>query len=84
MAWARDNGCVVFTHDLDFSMLLALTHASGPSVLQVRTQDVMPEAIGELVLQALDAHHDALELGAIVTVDKENSRVRILPIGRGR
>ena len=25
MAWARDNGHVVFTHDLDFGTLLALT-----------------------------------------------------------
>jgi uncharacterized protein (DUF433 family) len=25
MAWARENGYVVFTHDLDFGMLLALT-----------------------------------------------------------
>jgi predicted nuclease of predicted toxin-antitoxin system len=27
MAWARDGGYVVFTHDLDFSALLAATEA---------------------------------------------------------
>ena len=42
MAWARDNAFVVFSHDLDFSALLAATQAVGPSVVQVRTQDVMP------------------------------------------
>ncbi len=26
MDWARTNGYVVFTHDLDFGTLLALTH----------------------------------------------------------
>jgi predicted nuclease of predicted toxin-antitoxin system len=36
MAWALGNGYVVFTHDLDFGTMLALTHAAGPSVLQVR------------------------------------------------
>jgi hypothetical protein len=32
MAWARANGHVVFTHDLDFGTTLALTHAADPSV----------------------------------------------------
>ena len=31
MAWAREHGFVVFTHDLDFGHLLALTHAAGMS-----------------------------------------------------
>ena len=34
--YAREHGYVVFTHDLDFGTLLALTRAAGPSVLQVR------------------------------------------------
>ena len=40
MAWASAHGHVVFTHDLDFGTALALTHADGPSVIQVRTQRV--------------------------------------------
>lgn len=46
MEWARRAGHVVVTHDLDFSALLAATEATGPSVIQVRTQDVLPDAIG--------------------------------------
>ena len=42
MAWAREHRHVVFTHDLDFGTLLALTRASGPSVVQVRTQYFRP------------------------------------------
>jgi predicted nuclease of predicted toxin-antitoxin system len=30
MVWAREHGRVVFTHDLDFGTLLALTQAEGP------------------------------------------------------
>ena len=48
MAWAVENGDVVFTHDLDFGTTLALTHATGPSVLQVRGQNVLPEHLGPL------------------------------------
>ncbi len=39
MNWDRSNKHVVFTHDLDFGTMLALTHAAGPSVLQVRGKD---------------------------------------------
>jgi predicted nuclease of predicted toxin-antitoxin system len=39
---AASNGLVVFTHDLDFGMLLAARKSRGPSVLQVRTLDVLP------------------------------------------
>ena len=34
MAYARDHGLVVVTHDLDFGAILAATHAHGPSVVQ--------------------------------------------------
>src|SRR6266446_4828647 len=44
MAWSRDRGFVAITHDLDFSAILATTEAVGPSVVQVRTQDVLPDA----------------------------------------
>jgi predicted nuclease of predicted toxin-antitoxin system len=36
MSWARDHKLVVFTNDLDFGQLLALTNASSPSVVLLR------------------------------------------------
>ncbi|GEM_PF-404880 len=39
MAWARENDFVVFSHDLDFSALLAATQAIGPSVVPRRWYD---------------------------------------------
>jgi predicted nuclease of predicted toxin-antitoxin system len=80
MAWARDKGYLVFTHDLDFSALLAATQGLGPSVLQVRTQNVLPEAIGDLVLDSLKRFRSELEKGAIITIDPSRARVRILPL----
>jgi predicted nuclease of predicted toxin-antitoxin system len=82
MAWARDHGFVVITHDLDFSALLASTEAAGPSVLQVRTQDVLPDAIGSDVVRVLRDHRAALDQGAIVSIDQLTARVRVLPIQR--
>ncbi len=80
MAWALTNGHVVFTHDLDFGTMLALTHASGPSVVQVRSQSVLPEDIGPVVIAALRQHDAALAAGALVVVEPKKSRVRVLPL----
>ena len=82
MKWADDHGCAVFTHDLDFTTLLAITGADGSSVIQLRSQDVLPDAVGAQVVSVLRAHASALQGGAIVTVDLISSRVRLLPIRR--
>jgi len=80
MAWARANLHAVFTHDLDFGTLLALTHANGPSVFQVHGQNILPDHMGSLVIAALRQHQAALIAGALVVVDEKKSRVRILPL----
>src|SRR5947209_14873925 len=81
MAWALANGYVVFTHDLDFGTMLALTHATGPSVVQVRGQDVLPDAIESVVVAAIRLYEADLAAGALVVIDVGKSRVRVLPIG---
>ena len=80
MAWARSNSHVVFTHDLDFGTMLALTHASGPSVIQVRSQNVLPDHMGPIVVAALKQSETELAVGALVVVDESKMRVRTLPI----
>jgi predicted nuclease of predicted toxin-antitoxin system len=80
MQWARDNGCVVFTHDLDSGIILAHCKDGRPSVVQIRAQDVSPAHLGPLLVAALRAHCEALESGALLTIDEAKSRVRILPM----
>ncbi len=80
LRWAREKNCIVLTHDLDFGVLLSMTAKAGPSVIQVRTQDVTPEATGSLVLAALNKHKEALERGALLSIQGQTSRVRVLPI----
>jgi predicted nuclease of predicted toxin-antitoxin system len=79
LEYAATHGFVLFTHDLDFGMLLAARSAKAPSVIQVRTQDVLPEAIGETVVRAIDAARANLQAGALVSVDLGGHRVRLLP-----
>src|SRR5262245_34163834 len=66
MDWAQTNGYVVCTRDLDFGKILALTHATGPSLLQLRGKDVSPQRIGPQVIEALRQYATALATGAIV------------------
>jgi predicted nuclease of predicted toxin-antitoxin system len=79
MSFARENGYIVFTHDLDFGVLLALTQAESPSVIQVRTQDVFPDVLGDTLVKVFKEHEAVLEKGALLTIDDGKSRVRILP-----
>jgi predicted nuclease of predicted toxin-antitoxin system len=80
MDWARTNSYVVFTHDLDFGTLLALTYARGPSVIQVRAQDIMPATLGDRVVSIVRQYESILERGVLITIDETKARVRILPI----
>lgn len=79
MAWARQHNYVVFTRDLDFGMLLAMTFADGPSVIQVRAKDIMPRSLGNMLMAVLREHQSVIEKGALLTVTEDRTRVRILP-----
>jgi len=80
MAFARVNGYVVLTHDLDFSAILAATHGLKPSVVQIRSGDVSPDTIGKLVVDALQQMKADLNDGALLTIDTHRTRLRVLPL----
>ena len=80
MKWAHENDHIVFTNDLDFGAILANTRATAPSVIQVRAQDVSPEHLSELVARALRQHEEALQQGALISIDEARLRSRILPL----
>jgi predicted nuclease of predicted toxin-antitoxin system len=79
-AWAKNNGAVIFTNDLDFSAILAASQANAPSVLQLRTQDLLPDRVADLVISVLRQFETELASGALVSVDTAKARVRILPL----
>jgi len=80
MAFAKDKGYVVLTHDLDFGAILAATHGEKPSVAQIRAEDVSPDTIGRLVINALRQMTTELEEGALLTIDPNRIRLRVLPL----
>ncbi|MFZ0616675.1 MAG: DUF5615 family PIN-like protein [Chthoniobacterales bacterium] len=80
MAWAREHGYVVFTHDLDFGALLHATGAVAPSVIQFREDDVRPEILGSQALLALVQAKAEIEAGALITIDLRRMRITSLPL----
>lgn len=80
MAFAKANGYVVLTHDLDFSAILAATHGEKLSVVQIRAEDVSPDAIDKPVSDALLQMTAELEEGALLTIDPNRTRLRLLPL----
>ncbi|MBX3695919.1 MAG: DUF5615 family PIN-like protein [Steroidobacteraceae bacterium] len=80
MAYAAENGFVVLTQDLDFSAILAATHGEKPSVVQIRSEDLDPDAIGPQVIAALRQLAEPLEAGALVSVEPQRIRSRLLPL----
>ncbi len=79
-AWARANNYVVLTCDLDFGRLLAISRAQGPSTVLLRLQDLDWERYGDLVVGEIASHERALVSGAMLVIDANRSRVRLLPL----
>lgn len=80
LAYARANDMIVLTHDLDFSAILAATQGGKPSVVQIRAEDINTEAIGQRIVGALRQMANELEEGALLTVDPNRTRLRVLPL----
>ena len=73
---------VILTADLDFSTILARSSNSQPSVIQLRFDQLDPDAAGPSVLNALKQFNDELQRGALVTIDINRNRIRLLPLIR--
>ena len=78
----RANHFVPLTHDLDFSAILAAGAEAGPSVVQLRMQDLLSERALAVIVTAVNAHADVIERGALMSIDESGARVRILPFRR--
>jgi predicted nuclease of predicted toxin-antitoxin system len=80
MLWADENGHIVITSDLDFSAILAATQRRRPSVLQIRSDVLTPQAIGGMVLHAIEQTREELAAGALISIEPQRARLRILPL----
>ncbi len=83
MAWASDHDQIVqivLSANLDFGAILPATQGTRPSVVQVRGDNLSPRAVGGAVSAAIRQTEAELRQGALVPVDAEHARLRMLPI----
>jgi predicted nuclease of predicted toxin-antitoxin system len=79
-ALAAKNDYIVVTHDLDFGAILAVTHGRKPSDVQIRADNITADAIGEKVIAAHLQMEKPLKAGALLTIDTNRNRMRLLPL----
>jgi predicted nuclease of predicted toxin-antitoxin system len=78
--FANKYNYAILTHDLDFSTMLAVRHLNKPSLIQLRTGDISPDSAVPLVIDALRQASAEIEMGAILTIELNKARLRILPL----
>ena len=78
--YAKSNGYMIFTHDLDFGTILAATNAEYPSIIQIRVQDVAPAHLSGFLVSVLNQFEKNLDGGALITIDSNKTRARVLPL----
>lgn len=77
---ARQEQCILLTHDLDFGELVAASGARLPSVLIFRLRNMHPERVNHYLRGIIVQHQEALAQGAVMSVTEGQVRVRLLPI----
>lgn len=82
MAYAREHGYIVLTRDLDFSAILAATGGTKPSVMQIRSENLNPDVVGEKIVSALWQMQVQLEAGAVVRNNSIKHQAIKLPLAR--
>ncbi|WP_240669226.1 hypothetical protein [Dyella sp. M7H15-1] len=48
--------------------------------MQIRAEDISPDAIGRQIIAALRQMAAELEAGALLTIDPSRTRLRVLPL----
>jgi predicted nuclease of predicted toxin-antitoxin system len=80
LAKARQEKCIVLTHDLDFGELVAASGARLPSVIIFRLRNMKPAQVKQYLERVITQHQDELAQGAVISVTEGRFRVRLLPI----
>jgi predicted nuclease of predicted toxin-antitoxin system len=78
--FAVEHNYIIITCDMDFTTLLAQTGAVRPSVILIRARNIVPDFYSSILVNAIRNNSDILEKGAILVIDDDSERIRILPL----
>lgn len=80
LEWCRVNAAAVVTLDADFHALIALAGGSTPSAVRIRIQGLKGPEAARLIQTVVQEREADVLAGALITVERERTRVRRLPI----
>ena len=80
LKYAEANDRIVCTLDADFHALLAVSGATGPSVMRIRREGLRGPELASLLKQVWSQIAEPLQTGALVTVTDRAIRLRRLPV----
>ena len=80
LLYACENDFIIMTCDLDFSTILSVTHGLKPSLVQIRTQCFNLEKLANMIAHSMPLNEQELKRGAILTIDANRARLRLLPL----
>jgi predicted nuclease of predicted toxin-antitoxin system len=83
-AFAKQEGRVVLTMDLDFGALLARSGDVEPGVIILRLNHATPAKVNRLLANLLSTVPSSEIEGSIVIVEEHKVRIRQLPVGKGK
>jgi predicted nuclease of predicted toxin-antitoxin system len=82
LAEALRQGRIVVTLDADFHAYLAITNATGPSVIRIRREGLRGQELADLLETVIARCRAHLEQGALLSVRAAGIGVRGLPLRR--
>ena len=74
-------GAIVVTLDADFHAILAVSGASGPSVIRLRIEGLRAPELTTLIEKVVAEFQTDLQRGCLVTVKPHKTTCHRLPIG---
>lgn len=80
LSYADKEGRIVITLDADFHATLAVSNASGPSVIRLRIEGLKGPQLFSLIKRIWAKIENAVNDGAMVTVTEKAIRFRKLPL----
>lgn len=80
--YAIVHGFTIITHDLDYSRIISLSAKEKPSVITVRIDKINSEILFSLIKNNIDNLKPYLQKGALITMEEDKIRFRLLPVER--
>ena len=80
--FAIENKFVIVTHDLDYGRIVSLSGKKYPSVITFRLEKISANILFNLIRDHRIQLEHYLQLGALLTVDLDKIRFRLLPIAK--